>query len=107
MGIPKPTKAAQNSAFNPFFRASMIGRPGTHATVQTTGKVREQSSQYGDQIIVEVIVKGTRYDWGIKVNSPNHRELFARLGKSAKGKIPVEVKTGSFGSFLAIERSKE
>lgn len=113
----KPPRADRNGsdAMNAFLKADHIGRGniGDKGIVTLTGKVRVNDSDFGEQMICEARVNGHVYDWGIKLNSVNHRLLEDRLGKAFdntakwKGtKIPVVVKENMGKHYIAIEREK-
>ena len=95
--------------FNPFLKARDVGKLGTKATLTLTGKVRiSEGGQFGTQIISEVRLNGSMYDWPVKLNTPNHRWLEENLGvktSSWKGKkVPIIILNNLGNDCVAVER---
>ena len=107
--IPGSSREASND-YNPFLKAADIGPLGSTAKLTLTGNVRMSSSNFGDQIVVEARIGKLTFDYGVKVNSPNHRELEDTLGLNAakwRNKvIAVEVKEHMNREYIAIVRSR-
>lgn len=109
--IPRADRSNQSqTAFNPFIKASDIGREGARATFTMTGDVRTGRSQFGDQIISGVKMGNRLFDWGVKVDSLNHQYLEQTLGTNTKKwrgkKIRVVVLENMGKNYIAIERPK-
>lgn len=111
-GIPAPRKVKNGeSDFNPFLKAQNIGKKaGTTGALVLTGKARMADGDFGEQIICETKFGRDVFDWGITVDSPNHRMLFDRFGKDPKkwrGTVNVVIKVSTQGRpYIAVMRSK-
>ena len=112
--IPASTKNTTGQTdFNPFLKAANIGRGsiGERATLVLTGNVRVTDSDFGEQIVAEVKHGRSMFDWGVKMNTPNHRYLEENFGvetKRWKGKkVPVIVKENMGRLYIAIERPRQ
>lgn len=111
-GIPAPSKDAGASPdFNPFLKATDIGDENDTAVLTFTGgDVRVVDGNFGEQIIVECKLNGSLYEWGITVDSVNHRMLFDKFGqnpKSWRGKVPVQVKMSRQKRlYIAVQRER-
>ncbi len=109
-GIPAPSKqAAGGTDFNPFLKTSDVGDVGDTGTITALGgEARVVDGNFGEQLVIPVKFNGDRYDWGINIDSPNHRQLYDRFGKNPKnwkGKIAVEVKLSrAKRPFIAVVR---
>lgn len=114
---PKPTSGRipgstreQSNDYNPFLKAANIGGLGATAKLTLTGNVRVTDSSFGEQIVAEVKLGRVTYDWGIKLNTPNHRELEDTYGlNTAKWKnkiVAVEVKENMGREYIAIQRAR-
>ena len=108
--IPAPSKDAGSDEFNPFLKVDHIGKLGDSETLHLTGHSRLATGDFGDQIVVEVKIGAALYDWGITLDSVNHRILFERFGKDAdkwRGKVIVFVKMSRQNRpYLAVKRDK-
>jgi uncharacterized C2H2 Zn-finger protein len=106
--IPRANREQQNTDYNAFLKAEFIGKVGKQATLTLTGNARSVESQFGEQIIVEVKHRGNVYDWGIKLNSPNHRLLEDFVGTETtrwRGKkIDVTVRENLGRDYIAIDK---
>ena len=95
-GIPTPNKNTSSDDFNAFLKADDIGaKIGSTATLTLTGETRMADGNFGEQIICEVKLGRSVYDWGITIDSVNHRLLFDRFGKDPRkwrGRVDVVVK---------------
>lgn len=109
-GIPAPSANAENSEFNAFLKASDIGKVGATASLLLTGETRVVDGNFGEQIVNEVKLGRTVYDWAITIDSVNHRMLFDRFGKDPKkwrGKVAVEVKMSRQNrEYIACQRER-
>lgn len=107
--IPGSSREEAND-YNPFLKSSHIGGLGAHAKLTLTGNVRVSDGNFGEQIIAEVRIGRVTYDWAIKMNSPNHRELEDTLGlNTARWKhkiVAVEVKEHMGRDYIAIQRAR-
>jgi hypothetical protein len=113
--IPKPAHDDDSSGeFNTFLKVMNIGtgKPGAKATVLLTGETRMAESQFGEQIVCEVKLAGKLYDWGIKIDTPNHRMLYDRFGANPKkwrGKVEIVVNPptrAGFRPYLSVAKPK-
>lgn len=107
--IPGSSRAESND-YNPFLKSHDIGKLGATAKLTLTGEVRVSDGMYGEQIIAEARLGKVTYDWPIKLNSPNHRELEDTLGlnttKWRNKVIVVEVKEHMGRDYIAIQRAR-
>ncbi len=107
--IPGAAASASND-YNPFLKSHHIGGLGATAKLTLTGNVRVSDGMYGEQILAEAKIGRDVYDWAIKLNSPNHRELEDSLGlNTAKWKnklVAVEVKEHMGRDYIAISKSR-
>jgi len=105
--IPAPSGDAQSS-FSPFLKAENIGDVGTRGTITLKGEPRVVDGDFGEQIVIPVRFKGTQYDWGVTIDSVNHRMLHDRFGANSKkwaGPVKVTVKLSRQGrNYIAVER---
>ena len=108
--IPGATNTQSND-YNPFLNAAVIGGFGAKAKLTLTGNARMTDGQFGEQIVAEVRFGRATYDWGIKLNTPNHRWLEDNLGLNTarwKNKIvPVEIKENMGRDYIAIARGSD
>lgn len=113
MNIPKPsgTNAKTATEFNAFLNAKHIGKVGAKATLILTGEARMVDSQFGPQIVASVKLGKLSYDWGIRIDSPNHRILYDRFSAKPKTwknkKVRVTVNPPmqkGMHPYIAIER---
>ena len=107
--MPSAQRTEASSDYNPFLKAEDIGRIGKSATLVLSGNMRGPiRSQFGDQIIVEVKFGRGVFDWGIKLNSPNHRMLEELVGNEStkwrNKKIGVTVLENLGRAYIAIDR---
>jgi len=106
--IPSANREQQNSDYNPFLKSEHIGKVGKVAELVLTGSARAVDSQYGAQIVIEVKHRKSTFDWGIKLNSPNHRLLEDFVGTDTnkwRGKrINVTVRENLGRDYIAIDR---
>ena len=109
--IPGSARSTQSNDYNPFLKAHDIGKLGATAKLTLTGEVRVTNGEYGEQIIAEVRLGRINYDWPIKLNSPNHRELEDTLGLNAakwRNKVvAVEVKEHMGRDYIAVQRARK
>lgn len=109
-GIPTPNANTENSEFNAFLKADDIGKVGSEAKLVLTGETRVVDGNFGEQIVCEVKLGRETFDWGITVDSVNHRMLFDRFGnnpKKWKGVVPVTVKMSRQNRpYVAVQRAK-
>ena len=108
--IPTPSKDAGSDEYNPFLKSETVGKVGDSAVLTLTGHARLATGDFGDQIVVEAKLGPTVYDWGITLDSVNHRMLFDRFGKDAnkwRGKVAVFVKMSRQNRpYIAVKRDK-
>jgi len=100
----------QSNDYNAFLKPGDIGKLGSTAKLTLTGEARMASGTFGDQIVAEVKLGRVLYDWSIKLNSPNHREVEDRFGlNTAKWRnkvIGVEVKLHMDREYIAVQRER-
>lgn len=84
--IPAPESSDKqaNAEFNAFLKADDIGKIGATAALTFTGECRIADSGFGEQLIAEVKLGREHFDWGITLNTPNHRMLYERFGDNPK-----------------------
>lgn len=107
--LPKPV-ASENTDFNQFLKADDIGKLGATAKLLLTGEIRgPQDGTYGEEIICEVKLGRSVFDWSVRTDGVNYRMLYERFGANVatwKGKtVPVTVKMSRQKNlFIAIDR---
>lgn len=92
MAIPAPELDTGKSELPPFLKPNHLNKKG-RTKIIVTGNVRESSGTFGAQLNLDVKMGTKAYTLSVKLNSPNHRLLFARFGKNEnkwKGAIQVE-----------------
>jgi hypothetical protein len=104
MSIPKPSSDGQKGDYAPFLKPKDISAKGrTKLTV--LGNVRLQESQFGTQLLIDVKNGARSYTFAVKLDTPNHRFLFSRFGKSEnKWKGAIQVERGEYlgNEFIKI-----
>lgn len=96
-GLPEPSGDAPSS-FQPFLKAEHIGKKvGSIGSlkIKPNSEPRMVDGNFGEQIVLPVILNGKQYDWAITVDSVNHRILFDRFGANPanwRGTLRVETK---------------
>lgn len=116
MSLPKPSRGKiqprggllpepqSGGDFDPFLKASDIGKLGTTATITITGGPEESESEFSDATM-PVRFKGRDYALGIKWEGGNYARLFKRFGanpKKWKGTVKVEVKRFKKKDYVAV-----
>jgi hypothetical protein len=94
MLIRKPEGSKNSSEYAPWLTPEALGESGT-GTVNLLGTMRPSNSQFGEGLILDVKVNGSKYSWTVKYASRNYSQLHKRFGDSPdkwKGPVKVEVK---------------
>jgi hypothetical protein len=100
--LRKPENGATDYA--PWLTPEVFGKSGK-GTVNLVGTMRASSSQFGEGIVLDVEVGGSRFSWTVKYSSPNYTLLHQRFGNSEnkwKGAVKVEVKEHKGKEFVAV-----
>lgn len=71
-----------------FLKAGDIGN-GARLQPIAGGSVRTMNGQFGQQLVIDVTLKGTTYSWGIGCDKPNMRLLVESLINNPGKAIPV------------------
>jgi hypothetical protein len=92
--IRTPENSSGSTDYHPWLTPEVFGKSGK-GTVNLLGTMRASSSQFGEGIVLDVEVNGSRFSWTIKYSSRNYSLLHQRFGDSEKkwkGPVKVEVK---------------
>ena len=102
--IRKPESKNDTTEYHPWLTPEVFGESGK-GTVNLLGTMRASSSQFGEGIILDVEVNGSRYSWTVKYSSRNYSLLHQRFGDSEKkwkGPVKVEVKEYLANKYIAV-----
>lgn len=92
--IRKPQNSRGSTDFDPWLTPEVFGKSG-RGTVNLLGTMRASNSEFGEGIILDVNVNGSKFSWTVKYSSGNYSRLHERFGDSEekwKGPVKVEVK---------------
>jgi len=100
--LPSPTGGGD---FDPFLKASDIGKLGAKAKITVLGgPVETPDSEFSD-MQMPVSYKGKKYSLGLKTSGGNYSRLYKRFGdnpKKWKGSVSVEVKFFKKNNYVAV-----
>ena len=102
--IRKPDNGNGSTDYNPWLTPEMFGKSGK-GTINLLGTMRASNSQFGEGIVLDVEVNGSRYSWTVKYSSQNYSLLHQRFGDSEKkwkGPVKVEVKECQGKEYNAV-----
>jgi hypothetical protein len=102
--IRKPEKGSSSTDFSPWLTPEVFGKLGK-GTVNLLGSMRAGNSQFGEGIILDVKVNGSKYSWTVKYSSGNYSKLHQKFGgaeKEWKGPVKVEVKEYMGKEYVAV-----
>jgi len=98
--LPDP----EGGSFNPFLKPEHLGKSQT-GKIQILG-VRDAPPDSFSDIVVEVTLRGKKYDLGLRFSSGNYRRLHDRFGSNPRkwrGQADVCVKEFRNKNYVAIE----
>lgn len=102
--IRKPENTSAGTDYYPWLTPGVFGKSGK-GTVNLLGTMRASRSQFGEGIVLDVEVNGSRYSWTVKYSSQNYSLLHQRFGDSEKkwkGPVKVEVKECQGKEYIAV-----
>ena len=102
--IRKPENDKSGTDYHPWLTPEVFGKSGK-GTVILLGTMRASNSQFGEGIVLDVKVNGSKYSWTVRYSSPNYSRLHNRFGDSEekwKGPVKVEVKDYMGKKFIAV-----
>jgi uncharacterized protein (DUF2147 family) len=102
--VRKPENGNSSTEYNPWLTPEAFGKSGK-GTVNLLGTMRASSSQFGEGIVLDVEVNGSRYSWTVKYSSRSYSLLHQRFGDSEKkwkGPVKVEVKEYLEKEYVAV-----
>jgi hypothetical protein len=102
--LRKPEKGNGSADYNPWLTPEVFGK-SAKGTVNLLGTMRASNSQFGEGIILDVKVNGSRFSWTVKYSSGNYSRLHERFGDSEekwKGPVKVEVKEYMGKAYVAV-----
>lgn len=90
----------------PFLKAGDVGRRASVKFIP--GSVRTFNGQWGNQLIVDVTMRGgATYSWGIGTDKPNLRLLVEHLISNPGKSLELITMQGNRGSFIAIPQEAQ
>lgn len=104
MLIRKPENDNGSTEYNPWLTPEVFGKSGK-GTVNLLGTMRASNSQYGEGIILDVQVNGSKFSWTVGYSSGNYSRLHKKFGDSEKkwkGPVKVEVKEYMGKEYVAV-----
>ena len=102
--IRKPENDKGKTDYHPWLKPEVFCKSGK-GTVNLLGTMRASSSQFGEGIVLDVEVNGSRFSWTVKYSSRNYSLLHQRFGDSEKkwkGPVKVEVKEYLGKEYVAV-----
>ena len=102
--IRKPENGNRSTDYDPWLTPEVFGKSGK-GTVNLLGTMRPSNSQFGEGIILDVQVNGSKFSWTVKYSSGNYSRLHKRFGDSEekwKGQVKVEVKEHKEKAYVAV-----
>jgi hypothetical protein len=99
--LPQPEAGGD---FDPFLKASDIGKLGATGSIQVCGAPEESESEFSDATM-PVRFRGHDYALGIKWSGGNYARLFKKFGanpKKWKGSVKVEIKRFKKRDYVAV-----
>ena len=102
--IRKPENGNGSNDYNPWLTPKIFGKSGK-GTVNLLGTMRASNSQFGEGIVLDVQVNGSKFSWTLKYSSGNYSRLRKRFGDSEenwKGQVKVEVKEHKEKAYVAV-----
>ena len=102
--IRKPENSNGSSDYNPWLTPEVFGKSGK-GTITLLGTMRASNSQFGEGIILDVKVNGSKHSWTVRYSSGNYSRLHKMFGDSEekwKGPVKVEVKEYMGKGYVAV-----
>jgi hypothetical protein len=100
--LPKPETSGGD--FDPFLKASDIGKVGSTGKIVVLGPPEPSESEFSD-MTMPVKFKATKYAMGLKTSGGNYSRLFKRFGANPKkwhGAVSVEIKVYMKKPYVAV-----
>ena len=103
--IQKPVNGNRGTTdYHPWLTPKVLGKSGK-GTVILLGTMRASNSQFGEGIVLDLKLNGSKYSWTVKYSSGNYSKLHKRFGDSEekwKGPVRVEVKEYLGKEYVAV-----